>query len=215
MSKFSMARKRYQGKFNDKERSKQKLIAAVGTVIKKKGYVGLSATNIAKVAGLSRRLITIYFKSVDDLVETYVRGKDYWVAASGDAVEMIKKNKGENTQQILESLLQNQLDYFYNNPEMQKIILWEISKKTEIMYEVCEERERLGSKFFALSDKELRGKNIDIRAVAGLLVAGIYYMVLHAKSTNTTFCEIDINESEGMERIKNAISLILENTYNN
>ena len=60
-----MARKTYQGEINDKERSKQKLINAVGKVLKNKGYTGLTATNIAKTAGLSRRLITIYFDSVD------------------------------------------------------------------------------------------------------------------------------------------------------
>ena len=210
-----MTRKRYQGEINDKERSKQKLIKAVGIVLKNKGYIGLTATNIAKAAGLSRRLITMYFGSVDELVETYVRNKDFWLAASGNAGEMIAANKGEDTKKIIEYLLQNQIDNFYDNPEMQKLILWEISKKTKIMYEVCEEREHLGSKVFELTDKELQGRNIDIRAVTALLVAGIYYMVLHAKSTDTTFCEIDINQPEGMQRIKNAISLILENTYNN
>ena len=210
-----MTRKRYQGEINDKERSKQKLIKAVGIVLKNKGYNGLTATNIAKAAGLSRRLITMYFGSVDELVETYVRNKDFWLAASGNAAEMIASNKGEDTKKIIEYLLQNQMDNFYDNPEMQKLILWEISKKTKIMYEVCEEREHLGSKVFELTDKELQGRNIDIRAVTALLVAGIYYMVLHAKSTDTTFCEIDINQPEGMQRIKNAISLILEHTYKN
>lgn len=209
----TMTRKKYQGEVNDRERSKQKLINAVGKVLKNKGYTGLTATNIAKAAGLSRRLITIYFDSVDDLVETYVKNKDYWTAASGNAGEMIVENKGRDTRKIIDHLLQNQLDYFYNNPEMQKIILWEISKKTKIMYEVCNDRERLGSKVFELVDRELAGKSIDVRAVSALLVAGVYYMVLHAKSTDTLFCEIDINQPEGMKRIKNAISLILEKIY--
>ena len=188
-----MTKKRYQGASNDKERSTQKLIDAVGTIIKTKGYTGLSVTNISKAAGLDRRLITLYFGSVDNLIETYVRGKDYWLAASGDAVEMIEKNSGENTRQILDCLLQNQLDYFFKEEEMQKIVLWQISQGSQIMKEVSEERERFGSHFFALSDRELEGKNIDLRAVSALLVAGIYYLVLHAKSTDTLFCEIDIN----------------------
>ena len=210
-----MTKKRYQGPSNDKERSTQKLIEAVGKIIETKGYTGLSATNIAKAAGLSRRLITLYFGSIDNLIETYVRGKDYWVAASGDAIGMMEKNQGENTRQILENLLKSQMDYFFNDEEIQKIVLWQISQRSQIMYEVCEERERLGSHFFALADKELKGKNIDLRAVAGLLVAGIYYMVLHAKSSDSLFCEIDINKPEGMSRIKDAISLILEKTYSN
>ena len=64
-----MIRKKYQGKYNDKERSKSKLLNAVGKVLQSKGYTGLTATNIAKEAGLSRRLITIYFDSVEDLIE--------------------------------------------------------------------------------------------------------------------------------------------------
>jgi hypothetical protein len=136
------------------------------------------------------------------------------MAASGDAIEMINGSKGDNTKQILEYLLKNQMDYFFNEEEMQKIILWQISERSQIMYEVCEEREQFGSHFFALADKELKGKNIDLRAVAALLVAGIYYMVLHAKSSDSLFCEIDINKPKGRKRIKDAISLILENTYN-
>ncbi len=208
-----MTKKRYQGPSNDKERSTQKLIEAVGTIIKTKGYTGLTATNIANAAGLSRRLITLYFGTVDNLIEIYVRGKDYWLAASGDAVKMISINKGENTRQILESVLQNQLDYFFNEEEMQKIVLWQISQTTRIMKEVSEERELISKHFFELSDKELKGKDIDLRAVSALLVAGIYYLVLHAKSTDTLFCEIDLNKPAGMQRIKDAISVILKDTY--
>jgi hypothetical protein len=40
-------------------------------------------------------------------------------------------------------------------------------------------------------------------------------MVLHAKTTDSLFCEIDINKPEGMKRIKDAISLILESAYSN
>ncbi len=212
---MNRVRKTYQGEINNKERSKQKLISAVGKVLKTKGYIGLTATNIANAAGLSRRLITTYFESVDELVETYVRSKDYWIEASGITKEMISENKGEETKELLNNLLQNQLDFFYNSPEMQKLVLWEISKKSKIMYEVCDEREQLGSQVFELIDKELQDNKTDIRAISALLVAGIYYMVLHAKSTDTTFCEIDINEPEGMRRIKNAVSLILDMSYHN
>lgn len=207
-----MVRKKYKGKINDKERSKQKLINAVGEVLKGKGYRGLTATNIAKAAGLNRRLITIYFDSVDDLVEIYVRNKEYCATASGKVEEMMNENEGRDTKEMIVYILQNKLDYFYENSEMQNLILWEISENTKIMDEVCEERERLASKVFEFTDKEYRGENIDIRAVSALLVAGIYYMVLHAKSSDTLFCGIDINQPEGMKRIKNAISSILEST---
>ncbi len=208
-----MARKIYQGSTNDKERSMQKLIAAVGEVISVKGYQGLTLTNIAKTADLDRRLITLYFGSLDHLIEIYVRGKDYWLAAAGDATALIKSNKGKDTLPIIEQLLTNQLAYFYNSAEMQKVVLWQISERTALMSAVSKEREKMSEIFFALADKDLKGKDIDLRAVAALLVAGIYYLVLHAKSTDSLFCEIDLNTEEGMQRIKKAISDMLENTY--
>lgn len=210
-----MSKKPYKGQFNDKEKSKQRLIDAVGTVIKSKGYTGLNATNISKAAGLNRRLITLYFVTINNLIETYVKGKDYWLVASGNAHEAIEKSKGVNTRPILELLLQNQLTYFFNEEEMQKIVLWQISERTELMKEVCEERELLSKQFFSLSDVELKGRDLDLRAVSALLVAGIYYLVLHAKSTDSLFCEIDINTPDGLERIKKAINLILERIYKN
>ena len=209
----NMSKKIYQGKFNDKEKSKQRLIEAVGTVIKAKGYTGLSASNISRAAGLDRRLITLYFGTLDTLIETYVRVKDFWLIPSKTEISMISDNSSGNTRQILDDLLQKQLDYFLNDEEMQKIVLWQISQRTQIMKEVCDERELLSQQFFALSDRELKGREIDLRAVSALMVAGIYYLILHAKSTDSLFCEINLSTSDGMERIKKAISLILKKTY--
>ncbi|QKJ28399.1 TetR/AcrR family transcriptional regulator [Mucilaginibacter mali] len=208
-----MTKKRYQGETNDKERSMQRLMEAVGCVIKEKGYSGLGPTNIAKAAGLNKRLIYFYFGTVDNLIEQYVRSKDYFAGASNGANQLLEQNKASGTCKLLESLLINQLEHFYNNEEMQKIILWQISQKSQIMYEVAETREQLGAHFFELADKELDRAKVDLRAVAGLLVGGIYYMVLHAKSNDSLFCQIDVNTKEGIERIKSAISTILADTY--
>ena len=208
-----MVKKRYQGETNDKERSMQRLLEAVGCVIKEKGYTGLGPTNIAKAAGLSKRLIYFYFGSVDNLIEKYVRSKDYFAGASNGADQLLEQNKETGTCKLLESILVSQLEHFNNNEEMQKIILWQISERSQIMFEVAETREKVGTEFFELADKELDRKKADLRAVAGLLVGGIYYMVLHAKSNDSLFCEIDVNSQDGINRIKNAIGDILSDTY--
>jgi len=208
-----MTKKRYQGETNDKERSMQRLLEAVGCVIKEKGYTGLGPTNIAKAAGLSKRLIYFYFGSVDNLIEKYVRSKDYFAGASNGADQLLEQNKESGTCKLLESILISQLEHFNNNEEMQKIILWQISERSQIMFEVAETREKVGTEFFELADKELDRKKADLRAVAGLLVGGIYYMVLHAKSNDSLFCEIDVNSQDGINRIKNAIGDILSDTY--
>lgn len=59
----------------------------------------------------------------------------------------------------------------------------------------------------------MKGKDIDLRAVTALLVAGIYYLVLYSRSTDCKICEIDLNTPGGMQRIKAAITAIIEKTY--
>lgn len=210
-----MQRKTYKGINNNKERSMLKLIEGVGKVIREDGYTGLNAANIAKKAGVNRRLIYLYFDSLDALIETYVKGKDYFVDSEGNAGQLLKAPETATSRDILENMLINQLDYFIKNEEWQKIILWQISERSQVMFEIAEQRERLGEAFFKLAEQDLPGKDVDLRAVAGLLVAGIYYMVLHAKSNDSLFCGINVNTMEGQNRIKSAIQQILANAYKN
>ncbi len=209
-----MARSQYKGPINDKERSKLKLIEGVGKVIRENGYKGLTASNIAKKAGVHRSLIYVYFESLNALIETYVRGKDYFVGAEGNAGEELSKAEASSSSKdILENMLINQMDYFIRNEEWQKIILWQISERSQVMYEIAEQREKLGEDFFSMAEVELAGKNIDLRPVAALLVAGIYYMVLHTKSNDSLFCGINLNTNDGKERVRQAIKKILNDTY--
>jgi hypothetical protein len=73
----------------------------------------------------------------------------------------------------------------------------------------------LGAAYFELTDPLFAKTDVDLRAVAGFLVGGIYYMVLHAKSNDSLFCQIDVNSPGGLARIKKAISVILKDTFKN
>jgi hypothetical protein len=137
LGKHTMNRKPYQGPVNDKEKSKRRLIEAVGA------------------AGLDRRLITLYFGTIETLIETYVRGNDFWIQAADSAAQTLNAEPREPIQDLINSVLQNQLDYFLHDEEMQKIVLWQISQSTKIMSEVCEAREQVGHPFFALADQTI------------------------------------------------------------
>ena len=143
-----MTKKTYNGAKNNKERSIQKLMNAVGTIIKNEGYTGLNVLNISRTAGVNRGLIYLYFESVDELIEAYVRGKDFWVAAAGNAGELMEEKKERDTREILETLLVNHLNYFFKEEEMQKIVLWQLSQRSQIMFEVAEERGEIGRSVF-------------------------------------------------------------------
>jgi AcrR family transcriptional regulator len=209
MSKPS--RKAYQGKVNNKEKTMAKLLSAVGKVLEKKGYTGLTPTNIAKVANVDRKLIKLYFGSVDNLIETYIRSKDYWLLSSDNTSHTLENEPPNGTQDILENLLLDQLNNFLVNNEMQKAVTWQISQKSAIMSEITRKREEISKLFFEKADKELP-PHVDIRAISSILVSGIYYLVLHSKHTESTVCEIELDEN-GFERIRAAIKQIITWAY--
>ncbi len=214
MTNKQQSRKKYQGEKNNKERTMGKLITSVGKVLEEKGYSGLTIANISKEAGVDRKLIGLYFGTLDNLVETYIRGKDYWLSATINAVGYFGNAPEVGSRGFLESLLLNQLEDFLTNTEMQKILAWQICEESALMSEISQEREKMSALFFAFADKELQGKDLDLRAVVTILVAGIYYIVLHSAHTKSTVCEIDISTPEGLNRIKASIKNILGWAYN-
>ncbi|MHA7607292.1 hypothetical protein ACV0BM_000355 [Elizabethkingia meningoseptica] len=70
---------------------------------------------------------------------------------------------------------------------------------------ISDKRETLGEQIFSIITPDFEKVDVDVRARLALLVGGMYYLSLHANSNGSTFCGIDINETEGKERIERAI----------
>ncbi len=190
-------RKKYSGEKNNRERTMGKMIASVGKVLKEKGYTGLTVANISKCAGVDRKLVTLYFGSVEKLIETYIKGKDYWSSVTLGAMALFGNSPKTGSKDLLELMLMDLLTELKGNAELQKIISWQISERSEVMAHVAREQEKMGSLFIAFQDREHREKDLDLRAISAILLSGINYLVLHSVNTNSTICEIDVSTKEG------------------
>ncbi|QDH81171.1 TetR/AcrR family transcriptional regulator [Echinicola soli] len=208
-----MARKIPDGEFRNKERTKLKLIDAVGEIIRTQGYTKLGVNNIANTAGVSKKLIYRYFETADRLIETYVKRRDYWMGFENRSEEMLDQHKADHGRQLLENMLKNLFEHMSAVPETQKIILWEISEHSKLMREISERREAFGSEVFSIADGYFKDTSVDIRAITGLLLGGIYYQILHSNATGGSFCEIENQIGERRGRLFNSIANILKWSY--
>lgn len=89
-----MTRKVVKGPIRDKERTKKKLLAAVGKVLRVKGYSGLKVSRIATVAGFDKKLVYEYFGGVDKLIDEYIKTQDYWSKISPNDKNVDLSNGG-------------------------------------------------------------------------------------------------------------------------
>jgi len=197
----------------DKEKTKQKLINAVGRLLRKEGFHAIKINKVAETAGVGKKLIYDYFNGLNGLIKAYLTQVDFW----NKEQEYFQKDTNNFTSNISKemmfSLMKNDFEYLEKSIEIQKIILWGISVKNKTINALIEQREEFGKNVFKLTDKDFDGSSVDFRAINAIFVSAIYYMVLHAKTNGVTLCEIDVATEEGKQRIFNTMRQIFDWSY--
>lgn len=203
------ARKVTAGPIREKARTMDKLIAAVGKVIKKHGYPGLTIANIASESGLDRKLVYTYFGTLDNLIEVYITRQDYWKSKANQQIESLLQAETLSKLAMV-NLLQGQFDQVLNDKTLQRIIHWELGVKSKPLRKLADAREEIGEHLLKKFEATYPNKDVDIRALLAIQTAGLYYLALHAKSNGSTFCGIDLNTEEGKNRIRKSVETTLE-----
>lgn len=187
----------------------RKLINAVAFIFKNEGYAGLGVNKVARQAEVSKKLIYRYFGSFERLIEAYVVETDYWMRFADHMRELKVPDNAPGMQKLLSQVMQNQFLFFQEDKEMQQLILWELSAKSDLMRSIHNTREAMGKQFLEMSDPYLKNKDVNFRAVAALLVGGIYYMTLHMRHNGGMFTDVDLSSDRGREAILNAIDQVV------
>lgn len=197
----------------DKEKTKQRLISAVGEVIRVHGFDALSASKVARFAEVDRKLISRYFGGMNGLIEAYVVENDYWLSFSDHINDLLKSNIYPGSKELITSVLQNQFSYFFSEKDMQRLILWELTTNSPLMKSIHNARESMGQKLLELTDVHFKDSNVNFRAIGALLVGGIYYTILHTIYNGGTFTDLDIKSDQGQFEIQKAIEQIIGWAY--
>jgi AcrR family transcriptional regulator len=193
----------------DKETTKQRLIDAVGSIIREKGFQGIGINAVAREAGVDKVLIYRYFGDLDGLLRAFIAQKDYFsnlehflgenrtIESRADAIEMGKK------------VLIGQLRQALSNKELQEILLWELNQKNQVTDAVAETRERQAVAMLEEMKTIVDFDKVDFPAIGSLIVGGIYYLILRSRLVKT-YSGIDLNSEEGWQRIEQAIIDLLD-----
>ncbi|WP_179414659.1 TetR/AcrR family transcriptional regulator [Mucilaginibacter sp. E4BP6] len=154
----------------NKEETKQRIINAVGEIFKVEGREGLNYARIAKRTGVDRGLIYRYFgKDINNLIEAYVVQKDYWLKFAEHINAEVKKNYHDSSKDLVIDILMNHWRYFSVETEMQQLILWELSGKSDLMRSIHNTRELMAQPIIELAEADLKNKNVKFKPIAVLL----------------------------------------------
>ena len=198
----------------DKEQTKQRILDAVGELFKSEGQSGLNIARIAKKAGVDRNLIYRYFGTdVKRVIEAYIVQKDYWLKFAERIKSEADKSDHETSKDLITDILQKQWRYFSGDKEMQHLILWELSGRSELMRSIHNTRELSNESILEMADAHFQDSDIKLRPLIVLLLGGIYYTNLHAMYNGNFISGMDVKSEQGQKDILKAIGQILDWAY--
>lgn len=166
--------------------------------IKKKGFSLALVTDIVKRAKIEPVVFYNRYKNLDEFYDTFVKDYDYWLSdLVRDSIENIDSEEAYSN--VIEKILNNLL----SDDIMTELLRWEVAEGNNITERTARLRTMHAVDIFRNYEEKHTGIGIDVTAVSALLVAGIYYMLLH--KDRSSMIGIDINQAAGKRRIVNAI----------
>ncbi|CAN1210168.1 TetR/AcrR family transcriptional regulator [Tumidithrix helvetica PCC 7403] len=196
----------------NKEETKARILAAVGSVLARSGFQKVGVNAIAKEAGVDKVLIYRYFENLASLLGAYGCSSDFWLTL--DEVvdrEMLADEKIPFANKMTSMLLRF-LHGLQKRPVTQEIMRWELLEQNELTDELHKVREDLGKSLLdILQSQEAIAEEVDLPAISAVLGAGLVFLLLKSK-TNNCFLGVDLQSPEGWQRIESAVTYIVQAT---
>lgn len=165
--------------------------------IKKKGFSLALVTDIVKRAKIEPIVFYNRYKNLDEFYDTFVKNYDYWLS---DLLNSHKDCIGtENGYAEILSILMHKL---LDEQIMTELLRWEVSEGNHITERTAKIRELHCNEIIEIHKDAFPDTDVDVRAITTLIVAGIYFLVLH--KDRSTFGDIDINTPAGLRRLDEA-----------
>jgi len=192
----------------DSEATKKLAMDTVWSIMKENGFSDLEVMKITRRMGKSKGMIGYHYENVNQLLKQYIVEKDYWPLLF-ERFNFEQDPGEEGIKNLFTGLMQDNLKFFQATPEMQKIILWQITQDRPLLRSVSDEREKAGAQLFGLATPYFTNTGINFKAMIALLLGGSYYMVLHSQTNKSTVCGIDLNWEHDKDEVLKTIGQII------
>ena len=193
----------------DSEKTRKKIMEAVGRLLAQKGFSHLGINSAAREAGVDKVLIYRYFGGLPELLRAYAAQGGFWPSIAELAGKPF--NQFKNMLEMGTALLKGHMRELRARPLTQEIMRWELHERNELTDELARHREQQGTEIMALFPRVESGGSddeVDPAAAAALIHAGITYLVLRQKTADV-YMGVDLTSEEGWLRLDRAAAHLM------
>jgi len=192
----------------NKEKTKQRLIEAVGNLLRTKGFQQVRVNEVAAEAGVSKILIYRYFGDLEGLIDAYVRQKDFWISYR------LKKDTPENIQEKIKQMYRDQINSMRQDQAFRELHLKELADKKLLSQEVEEIRQNKGIHLIEKVSQVTGRPKEEVASLASILSGAITYLTLY-ETMGDKFNGINLKTEAGWEQIAEGCDLLIDLWFTN
>ncbi len=190
----------------NREQTRAAILQAVGKLLARSGFSGVGVNAIAREAGVDKVLIYRYFGGLPELLKAFAAETDFWP-------ELPKPvNKPGATIPDAERAKATLLEFaraLRERPLTQEIMRWEMLERNELADALARFREDANSSLFQYFEERV---DIDIRAIASLLAAGLTYVILRSKTADV-YNGLSLKSEEDWSRLEQAAGFLIDAAF--
>ena len=164
-----------------------------------KGLSNITFVDICQYADVQLIVLTRNYGSMEKLIDKYAYTCDYWLHDLFNSQHPTDQ-AGED---ILKDTLKALAEHLYDNPDMQRLLTWELSADNETTRRMARSREMYYKAAIEEYNRMFESAGTPINTIAGLLIAGTYCLILRRK--RSTFVGVDYQKKENRQRLYDAL----------
>ena len=192
----------------DREKTEQKLLDAVGSVVREEGFRALGVNNVAQRAGVAKMLIYRYFGDFDGLLREWILKHNYWAETADEALERLKQTEKAGYRGLVKELFSGQAESLRTSGLRREVLRWLLVEPSEVGTQTLQTVEKLGAAITSEFGKKFSLPG-DAEAVVALLIGGIYYLALVSDRVSV-FNGVELDSDQGWRRITDAVDLLID-----
>lgn len=190
------------------ERTKEKLVSAVGVVMAEVGFQSLGVNHVARKAGVDKKNIYKYFGGLKGLVEEYAKTLEFWPSAD----ELIGDDRKDihrlEPHALFSLFFKRYLRAILKRPQTLEILAWEAIERNELTKTLEEVRVKTALEFFELMEED-PNEGIDLTAIVLIMAGAMNFLAIRSR-IHKTLGGVDLQSDAGWRRIEMAVDQLME-----
>jgi len=186
---------------------RQRLLEALGDLLARQGFEGLTLEAVARVAGLERAVVLRHFQDLDDMVTAFGQSVTFWPTLDELRAEAADRFAAMPPKAQLAHYFKATIRGLLARPRTLDILAWELMSRNHYTRLLEYPRVRAALEFFENVTGDVP-ESLDLTAVVAVLGGAVMFLTVRSRQSGV-FGGLNLYDDADRERVDRVLDLIL------